>query len=167
MLIIFGGLPGVGKTEIARELARQLKAVYVRIDSIEQAMRGCGAFRWPLKDAGYRVGYRVAEDNLRLGRVVVADSVNPLRITRDAWRAVAKRLPVKAVEIEVKCSNASEHRLRVEERRSDIAGLKLPTWKEVKAREYVRWNRNHIVVDTAVVTVREGVRMIRSKLKEG
>jgi predicted kinase len=84
MLIIFGGLPGVGKTEIARELARQLKAMYVRIDSIEQTMRDSGALRGPLNDAGYRVGYRVAEENLHLGRVLVADSVNPLQLTRDA-----------------------------------------------------------------------------------
>jgi len=34
MLIIFGGLPGVGKTTIARKLARHLGAVHVRIDSI-------------------------------------------------------------------------------------------------------------------------------------
>ena len=34
MLIILGGLPGVGKTTIAREVARQLGAIHVRVDSI-------------------------------------------------------------------------------------------------------------------------------------
>lgn len=38
MLIIFGGLPGTGKTTIARELARQTGAMHLRIDSIEQAI---------------------------------------------------------------------------------------------------------------------------------
>jgi predicted kinase len=42
MLIIFGGLSANGKTTIARELARQLGAVHVRIDSIEQAIWGSG-----------------------------------------------------------------------------------------------------------------------------
>jgi predicted kinase len=42
MLIIFGGLPGTGKTTIARELARQLGAVHVRIDSIEEAILDSG-----------------------------------------------------------------------------------------------------------------------------
>jgi len=166
MLIIFGGLPGVGKTEIARELARQLKAVYVRIDSIEQALRDSGALRRPLNDAGYRIGYRVAEDNLRLGRVVVADSVNPIRLTRDAWRAVAKRARVEAVEFEVKCSDACEHRRRVEDRSSDIFGLRVPTWEEVKARKYERWNGKHFLVDTAGVSVKQAVRMIRSKMRQ-
>jgi len=75
MLIIFGGLPGTGKTVIARELAGQLSAVYFRIDSIEQAIRDSGVVSKPLDDVGYRIGYTVAEDNLRLGRTVIADSV--------------------------------------------------------------------------------------------
>ena len=31
-VIAFGGLPGTGKTVIAREVAREVNAVYVRID---------------------------------------------------------------------------------------------------------------------------------------
>jgi predicted kinase len=31
---------------------------------------------------GYVVGYQMAPDNLRLGLDVVADSVNPLQVTR-------------------------------------------------------------------------------------
>ena len=33
MLIIFAGLPGVGKTSIARELGRRLGAAHLRIDT--------------------------------------------------------------------------------------------------------------------------------------
>jgi predicted kinase len=78
MLIVFSGLPGTGKTSIATLLARETGAVYLRIDSIEQAMRDSGAVRQCLDDAGYRVAYAVAEDNLRIGRTVIADSVNPI-----------------------------------------------------------------------------------------
>ena len=77
MLIVFGGLPGTGKTTIARELARQLGAVHLRIDSIEQALRDDRTARHSLDDAGYRVAYMVAADNLSIGRIVIADSVNP------------------------------------------------------------------------------------------
>ena len=42
MLVIFGGLPATGKTAIARELARQIGGVHLRIDSIEQAIRAFG-----------------------------------------------------------------------------------------------------------------------------
>ncbi len=116
MLIILSGLPGVGKTSIARELARRTGATHIRIDSIEQAIRASGLVAGSLDDVGYRVGYAVAEDNLRLGRTVIADSVNPLPITREAWREVAERAGAGSLEVEVICSDASEHQRRVETR---------------------------------------------------
>ncbi len=39
MLIVFSGLPGTGKTTIANDLAAMTSAVYLRIDTIEQAIR--------------------------------------------------------------------------------------------------------------------------------
>lgn len=166
MLIVFGGFPGVGKTVIARELARQIGAVYVRVDSIEQALRDSGAVRQSLDDAGYRVGYAVAEDNLRLGRTVVADCVNPLTLTRDGWVGVAKRAAVSVVEIEITCSDMEEHRRRVETRVSDLSGLRLPSWNEVVSREYHPWDREHIVVDTAGRSPEQSVNIIRKMLQK-
>ena len=164
MLIIFGGLPGVGKTAIARELARQIGAVHLRIDSIEEAIRTSGVVSQPLNDAGYRVAYAVAEDNLQIGRTVIADSVNPIQLTRDAWVEVAVRAQVAAVEIEVTCSDINEHRRRVETRLSDIGGLKLPSWKDVVSREYHPWDRQHLVIDTANRAVEQSITLIREKL---
>jgi predicted kinase len=161
MLIILGGLPGVGKTTIAAELARRMGAVHLRIDSIEQAMLESGALSGPMNDAGYRVAYAVAADNLRIGRKVVADSVNPLRITREAWRAVARETGAPAVEVEIICSDAGEHRARVETRACDIAGFKLPTWDDVTRRDYEAWEGAHLVIDTAGRTVEENVEAIR------
>ena len=157
MLIIFGGPPGVGKTAIARELTRRIDAVYLRIDSMEQAMRGSGVVSEPLNDAGYRVAYAIAEDNLGLGRTVIADSVNPLKLTRDAWRDVARRAQVRAIEIEVICSDTDKHRRRVESRVTDIDGLRLPGWDEVVGREYDTWDRERVVLDTACRTVEENI----------
>jgi predicted kinase len=165
VLVIFGGLPGVGKTTIAQELARQIGAMHIRIDSIEQAIRDCAAVVAPhLDEAGYRVGYAVARDNLRIGRTVVADSVNPLRVTRDAWREVGQNAQVDTIEIEIICSDCGEHRSRVEQRQGDISGLRLPTWEEVVSREYHPWNREHIVIDTANRSVAESVKVLRGAL---
>ena len=166
MLIILGGLPGAGKTTIARELGRKIGATHVRIDTIEQAILDSGLLRQPINEAGYRVGYAVAEDNLRVGRTVIADSVNPLLVTRDAWQAVASRVQVSVMEIEIICSDTTEHRQRVERRVSDIVGLRPPTWHEVVSRNYESWNRDRLVIDTAGQSIDDSVSKVeRAMLK--
>jgi predicted kinase len=164
MLIIFGGLPASGKTTIARDLARQLGATYLRIDTIEQVLRESAMVNQPIHDEGYRVAYAIAEDNLRLGRTVIADSVNPVRLSRDAWIGVAHRAHARAVEVEVICSDPQLHRQRVETRAVDIRGLSLPTWEEVISREYEPWEREHIVIDTAGRSVGQSVEELRRAL---
>lgn len=135
---MLGGLPGTGKTTVARALSRRLGAVHVRIDSIEQALRDAG-FAGEMGPLGYAAGYAVAADQLALGQVVVADSVNPIGLTRSAWREVASRAGVPVLEVELTCSDEIEHRRRLSERPGDIAGLRLPTWAEVVARTYDPW----------------------------
>ncbi|MCY4112313.1 MAG: AAA family ATPase [Chloroflexi bacterium] len=162
MLLIFGGLPAAGKTAIATELARGIGAVHLRIDSIEQALRNSGVeISGP---EGYVVAYAVAEDNLRLGRTLIADSVNPVEVTRAAWRNVAQRAGTRCVEIEIVCSDHAEHRRRVETRKADIAGHRLPTWRQVCDRKYEPWDAN-VVVDTAGQQVEASVAALRERLE--
>lgn len=160
MLIAFGGLPGTGKTTVAKNLARKLGAVYLRVDTLEQAFIASGNDRTEIGPAGYLAAYAVADDNLRLGLTVVADSVNSLNLTRTAWRNVALEVGVRIFEIELICSDATAHRLRVEGRQADIPGHKLPTWKNVQERQYDAWEWEHFVVDTANLSVDEAVETV-------
>ena len=41
-LIVSSGLPGTGKTTVPMALAAKLYAVYLRIDTVEQAMKAAG-----------------------------------------------------------------------------------------------------------------------------
>jgi len=161
VLIVLSGLPGVGKTTIARELASALTAVHVRIDSIEQALRAAG---WNVDSEGYRVAYAVADDNLRLGRIVVADCVNPWPLTRREWRAVATRAGVRVIEVEVVCSDVDAHRRRVESRLPDIAGHVLPTWSDASNRDYRPWDTDRLIVDTARLNAQESAQAILSAI---
>ena len=148
-LIVFAGLPGSGKSSIARALAEQLGAVWLRIDSIEQAIRESALAPGSVDDAGYRPAYAVAEDNRRLGRAVVADSVNGWMLTRNAWRDVGVRSGAQVVEVEILCTDRDEHRRRVETRASEVPGLILPDWQAVIGRDYHPWDRDHPTIDTA------------------
>jgi predicted kinase len=135
-LYILSGLPGTGKTTLSQMLARHIGAAHVRIDTIEQALRDLCAI--DVQDEGYRLAYRVAADNLRLGISVVADSCNPIELTRRAWEQVAHDAGAKYFNIEVVCSSLEEHRMRVERRLSTVDGLRLPTWQEVTTRDMIQ-----------------------------
>lgn len=157
MLVVFGGLPGTGKTTLSRTLAHRHAATYLRIDAIEQAMRMAGVPAADVGPAGYGVANALAEANLVGGRMVIADCVNPVAESRRAWRAVAARADAPLVEIEVICSDMREHRRRVEGRQPDLAGLGPPTWASVLHHEFEPWDRPHLILDTAGLGVDEAL----------
>ena len=163
MLIILGGLPGTGKTTIAKELAKHLKAVYLRIDTVEQTLKAAGHYH--NGPEGYLIGYALAKENLSLGLSVVADSVNSIALTRQDWQETATSCNTPFIEVEIICFDPEEHRRRIETRVADIDGHELPTWHKVKARDYEPWP-SALKIDTAVCSVAEAVTTILGFLNE-
>ncbi|MEO1016765.1 MAG: AAA family ATPase [Pseudomonadota bacterium] len=165
VLIILSGLPGSGKTTIAKAAALALNAVHLRIDTIEQAIMRSSLAPASVEEAGYLIGYDLARDNLCLGHKIIADSVNPIELTRKAWRDVASDAGVPALDIEIVCSDRALHRQRVETRAADIDGLRLPGWDDVMRRDYRSWTTDRLVLDTAILTVDACVERLRSALR--
>ena len=161
-LYVFSGLPGTGKTALSQRLAKRIKAAHLRIDTVEQALRDlCGIV---VEGEGYRLAYRIAADNLFLGMSVVADACNPIELVRSEWEMLARSAQARCVNIEVICSDAVEHRRRIETRMSTVAGLVLPTWENVLRREYQAWTTERIVIDTAQKSEDESCEEFFSKL---
>jgi predicted kinase len=153
MLIILAGLPGTGKTTLARRLCGRVEAFHLRIDTIEAALVRSGMLRGDVGPAGYGVAYAVAAENLRFGRIVVADSVNPLQVTREAWRAVAASASSPLVEVEIVRSDRDDHRRIAGARTGDIEGLVPPSWESIASRTYDPWDRPPVVIDTSFQTI--------------
>jgi len=147
MLLIFGGLPASGKSTLSKRVARELRAVYIRVDTIEQTLRDSGYDE--VHSEGYELAYKIAAENLSLGLTVVADSVNSIGITRDAWRSIGKTARGSALEIEIVWSDQEEHKRRVETRTVDIEQSTRVTWKDVLNRDYEPWIQADVVIDTA------------------
>jgi len=159
-LIVLAGLPGAGKSAVAALLAKRLRAAYLRIDTIEQSLVNSGELSAAPYAVGYLAGYALAADQLRVGLSTVVECVSPLKTTRDAWRQVAVEDDCWIIEVELICSDQDEHRRRVEARSSDIPGLVLPTWQQVRERHYEPWDRDHLVIDTSSMSVDDAVQRI-------
>ena len=163
ILFILSGLPASGKSTLAKLIAKEYNAVYLRIDTIEQGLRDLCDF--DVEGEGYRLSYRIAIDNLKLGNNVVSDSCNPINLTRREWEEVADKNDSVFVNIEIVCSDKVEHRRRVEKRENEVEGLRLPTWQEVETREYHSWESERIIIDTANKTIEESFNECNDKIQ--
>ncbi len=138
LLVVLAGRPGTGKTTLARRLAAELPAAYLRIDAIETAVVRCGLAKRPVGPVGYVVAHEVAAANLSLGVPVVVDAVNPVPEARAGWQAFAHVATL--VLLETTILDQREHQRRVTARTPDLVDQVVPTWQEVTSAEYIPWD---------------------------
>jgi predicted kinase len=138
LLVVFAGVPGSGKSVLARAVANAIGATYLRIDSIESAIVSTLA---PNRDnpVGYVVAERIAADQLAGDRDVGADAVNGVAAARAGWVALAARTGAAVQFVEVRCSDVAEHSRRVEAREPEMPGHGVPTWAQVLQLRYDPW----------------------------
>ncbi len=164
-LYIFSGLPGSGKTTLAKLLATHIKATHLRIDTLEQGLRDVCSLK-DVQGEGYRISYLIAKDNLKLGNKVIADSVNPIALTRNEWQQTALSVEASFTNIEVICSDKKEHQFRVENRINDIKNHKQPTWEQVINRTYEKWTAPTISIDTSKKSIKDAFQELKEKLSK-
>ena len=170
MLIVLCGLPGTGKSTLARALARDLRAAHLRVDSVEAALLNAGLNTVTVE--GYAALYAVAADQLSVGLPVIVDLVNPVAATRAAWADVAAHAGVKLGNVEITCNDPAEHRRRVESRHADpdahTGRWAPPTWADVHAaaQHYEPWTTPVLRLDTACATPDELIGTLRARLPD-
>ena len=164
ILVSLSGLPGVGKTTLAKELAPRTKAVHLRVDSVEAALKNSVLKIHPAEDAGYLAIASVAVDNLLLGFDVIVDTVNPIEITRILWARTAASGNALLLNVEVVCSDQALHRRRVEARESDIQGLIAPDWQKVSNRTFDPWQEDRLIVDTSIDDIKKSASKVAEEM---
>jgi len=148
LLIVFAGLPGTGKSTLARAIAEREDAVWLRVDTLEAAMLRSGlsqSFETGL--AAYNAVWELARDELRRGRNAVVDAVNGVEPAREMWRSLARECGASLFFVEVICSDREVHRRRVESRGAQTPPLPAPTWADVLEREYRAWSDPILTID--------------------
>ena len=165
ILISLSGLPGVGKTTLAKELAAKVKAVHLRVDSVEAALKISVLNIHPAEDAGYLAIANIAKDNLLLGYDVIADTVNPIEITRKLWAEIATSSNASILNVEVVCSDMAIHRGRLETRESDIEGHTVPDWQQASSRIFEPWQENRVIVDTGIDTIERCTAIVAEEME--
>ena len=156
-LIVFAGLPGTGKTSLARAVARDLHAVYLDKDTIEDctitlADRMRMAQSRELAGAlSYDLLADLARDNLSLGLSVVLDSPAKHGAFRDRVKQLARSAKADLQLVECICTDEILLRLRIENRSADLPEYHTRDWGEYQREraQFERLTERRLVVDTA------------------
>ncbi|MBO5038852.1 MAG: AAA family ATPase [Alphaproteobacteria bacterium] len=139
VLIVLAGLPGTGKTTLAKMLSKELNLFFLRVDCIETPFMTqnemCGS-----SGEGYQALVNLAEENLNLGHSVIIDCVNPIHDSRKMFLNLAQRTNAVLFQFELKTKDLNLHRKRIEKRKADIPNQKLPSWNDVLIHNYECWD---------------------------
>lgn len=156
-LIVFAGLPGTGKTSLARTVARELRAVYLDKDTVKDIVVNLGR-EMKLEQAAelagplsYELLVALARDNLTVGLSVVLDSPAGYRIFREKVEQLARSARVDLKLIECVCTNEGLLRDRIEHRGQELPEYRTRDWGAYQ-RDRAQFERlvgPHLIVDTA------------------
>jgi len=140
-LVLFSGLPGVGKTALARRVARHLHIPLFAKDRIQSALRVRGLADRKTPD-GYHLMFDLADEQLSLGVSVVLDAVFPMEGFRSAARDIALRNNANFRPIYCYCSDQSVWRERMKGREQYVLNWTPVGWEAVERLQamYEPWD---------------------------
>ncbi len=170
-LIVFAGLPGTGKTSLARTVARELRAVYLDKDTIKDTAMALGRelrverISELAGQLSYELLVNLARDNLTLGHSVILDSPAGYRTFREKVEQLARTSQVELKLIECICTNEGLLRDRIERRGTDLPDYRARDWETYRSDQarFERLSGPRLIVDTAE-TLQINVRKVLSYL---
>lgn len=128
-LVIFSGLPGVGKSTLAHRLAQELRWPLLSIDDVTGPIpENAGISFW---DSRVAVLLRLTEVQLELGLSVIVDSVF-MNLDRNHAQELARKYNVHFRPIYVYLSDDEIWKQRVRERYAEMQNPEVATWERIQ-----------------------------------
>lgn len=160
-LILFSGLPGCGKTTLARRLVEELRCAYFAKDRIQRVLNDYVVGAQPID--GYHVLLDLADEHLQLGTTVVLDAVFPRQEFRNVAHDIAKRARTPFLPTLCFFSDERVWRQRMENRVQYVPGWEPVGWGEVQRLRdiFESWENVPILQLDAVDSIERNVEKLR------
>lgn len=153
LIILFCGLPGVGKTRLANELAPLINAVVLSTDKIRKELISTPTYKKEEKALIYNVMLLMAKyfHNSAVSANCILDATFNTEHSRDAARKkLASVVPAERIYI-VECICPEDIVIsRLKARKGDYSDADIEIYKRMKQLyEPVKENERHIIIDTS------------------
>lgn len=163
MLYLFCGLPGTGKTTVAKELASLTGGVVLRTDKIRKQLMSDPQYTPEEKRLVYDAMLRTAGSMLRAGAVVILDATFHLRKEREAAKEIARKAGAECVVIEVKCDEKTVLKiLRKRKAGNDESDADFGVYKKIE-KEWEPVRGEHPVIVTGKGTSKRQLKELLGK----
>lgn len=146
-VIVVCGLPGVGKTTVARAVADVVGARVVRTDVVRQEVVENPVYTAEEKRRVYDAVFERALDHVEAGRTVVLDGTYRRRGYRDRARALAEALGAGFRLVAVECDETVVER-RIDAREDDASEADFAVYQQYRD-SFDPIERDHETVDNS------------------
>lgn len=150
MLILVCGLPATGKSTVARNIARKLKAVVLSSDIIRKQLFERPTYSKEEKKLVYKAMFLVAEYLLRSDRNVVLDGTFYKRRLRSQVYDISKRTGARLAVVECRAPDESIKRRmgRRTRRKNEPSDADYEIYKKIKT-DFEPIKKKHLTLDTS------------------